>query len=306
MSSAHSQTNYPTRSVRIIVPSAPGGGTDISARLIAQHLTKVLGQNFYIENRAGAGQMIGIEAVAHAPPDGYTLLMAASTLAINPVMYKKVNYDVLRDLAPITLVASLPNILVVNAALPIRSVGDLIAAAKRNPGQLTYASAGIGTSPHMSMELFKSMGHVDILHLPYKGTAPGITDLMSGTVNIMMANMLTVRPHIESGALRPLAVTGLRRSLVMPNLPTVAESGVSQYEALNWYGFLAPAATSPSIISKLHAVILAAIETPEVRERLIAAGAEPVGDDPRMFSERIKADLEKWAATAKTAGITPQ
>jgi tripartite-type tricarboxylate transporter receptor subunit TctC len=306
LAAAHAQTDYPARPVRIIVPSAPGGGTDISARLIAQQLSKTLGQQFYVENRAGAGQMIGIETVAHAAPNGYSLLMAASTLAINPVMYKKVNYDVLRDLAPITLVASLPNILVVNASLPIRSVSDLIAAAKQNPGQLTYASAGIGTSPHMSMELFKSMSHTDILHLPYKGTTPGVTDLIAGTVNIMMANILTVRPHIESGSLRALGVTGLKRLPAMPELPTIAEAGVLQYEVLNWYGFLAPAGTPPVIIDRLQAEIAAALKIPEIRERLVAAGAEPVGDKPAAFSARIKADLEKWAATARSANITPQ
>jgi tripartite-type tricarboxylate transporter receptor subunit TctC len=303
---AQAQADYPNRAVRIVVPSAPGGGTDITARLLAQELSKTMGQSFVIENRPGAGQMIGISWVTQSDGDGYTLLMTASTLAINPAMYKKVSYDVFRDFAPITQVVALPNILVVNAALAAHSVREFIAMAKQRPGQLTYASAGIGTSPHMSMELFKSMAGVDILHVPYKGTTPGLTDLLSGTINAMMINVLTAMPHIRSGKLRALGVTGLKRLPDLPDVPTIAEAGVPGYEAINWYGLLAPAKTPIPIIQRLHAEVVKALDVPEVRAHIAADGAEPVGNTPDEFTQRIRTDMDKWAATARAAGITPR
>ncbi len=306
LGAAEAQSDYPTRPVRIIVPSAPAGGTDITARQIAQELSKTMGQPFHIENRPGAGQMIGIGAVAQADHDGYTLLMSASTLAINPAMYKKVTYDVFRDFAPITEVVALPNILVVNASLPARSVREFIDLAKQKPGQLSYASAGIGTSPHMSMELFKSMASVNILHVPYRGTTPGVTDLLAGTVNAMMVNVLTAMPHIQSGQLRALGVTGLTRLPSMPDVPTIAEAGVPGYEATNWYGLLAPAGTPEPIVQRLRAEVVKALALPELRAHIAADGAQPVGSTPAEFSEHIRVDMAKWAETARTAGIVPQ
>lgn len=303
---AEAQSGYPTRPVRIVVPSAPGGGTDITARLIAQELSKTMGQSFIVENRPGAGQMIGIGSVVQADHDGYTLLMTASTLAINPAMYKKLTYDVFRDFIPITQVVELPNILVVNASLPVHSVREFIDLAKQKPGQLTYASAGIGTSPHMSMELFKSMARLDILHVPYKGTTPGLTDLLAGTVNAMMVNVLTATPHIQSGRLRALGVTGLKRLPGMPDVPTISEAGVPGYEAINWYGLLAPAKTPEPIIQRLHAEVVKALALPEMKAHIAADGAEPIGNTPDEFSKRIRADMDKWAATAHAAGITPK
>jgi tripartite-type tricarboxylate transporter receptor subunit TctC len=297
------QTEYPSRPVRIVVPSAPAGGTDIVARVLAQQLSKSMGQQFFVENRPGAGQMLGIEAVAQAAPDGYTLLMAASTLAINPLMYKRVRYDAVRDFAPITQVASLPNVLVINPTRPIHSLAELIAAAKQKPGELTYASAGIGTSPHMGMELLKSMAEIDIQHIPHKGTAAALNDIVAGHVATMLASVISAKPQIDAGTLRALAVSGPRRVEGLHDIPTVAEAGVPNYEALQWYGLLAPAGTPPPIVTRLQTEIAHALKLPDVKERLAADGAEPVGSTPAEFAALIRSEIEKWAKVAKAANI---
>ena len=294
---------YPTRPVRFIVPSAAGGGTDIIARAISLKLAESLGQQFVVDNRPGAGQMIGIELAAKAPPDGHTILMAASTLAINPVMYKKVSYDPLRDFAPVTQAASLPNVLVVHPSLPVNSVAELIAYAKQRPGQLNFASAGIGTSPQMSIELLKSMAGIDMVHIPYKGTAPGVVDLLAGQVLVMAPNLLTALPHIKSGKLRALAVTSAKRTQALPEVPTVAESGLAGYDSTQWYGVLAPAGTPREIVTRLHDAIVRALRDAEVGKRLAADGAEPVGSSPEEFAAFIKSESEKWAKVATAAGI---
>jgi tripartite-type tricarboxylate transporter receptor subunit TctC len=237
------QAPYPTRPVRLLVPSSPGGGTDIIARIVGPKLSERLGQPVVIENRAGAGTMIGGEVVAKAPPDGYTLLLGISTLAINPAVYRKVPYNALTDFAPITLALSAPNILVVHPSLPVKNVQELVWFADARPGQLNYASAGTGTSPHLSMELFMSMTKLKMVHIPYKGSAPAMIDLVGGQVTAMAATMLTAMPHVRSGRLRALGVTGAHRSAIAPEIPTVAESGVKGYEAVQWYGMLAPAQT---------------------------------------------------------------
>jgi tripartite-type tricarboxylate transporter receptor subunit TctC len=303
---AAAQSAYPSKPVRFIVPSAAGGGTDIIARAIAQKLSEALGQQFVVENKPGAGQMIGIEAAARSPADGHTLLMAASTLAINPIMYKKVSYDPLRDFAPITQAASLPNVLVVNPSLPVASVRDLIALAKREPGRLAYASAGVGTSPQMSIELLKSMAGIDMLHVPYKGTTPGVVDLLAGQVQLMTPNVLTALPHIKAGKLRALAVTSGKRSDALPDVPTIAEAGVPGYESVQWYGVLAPAGTPRDIVQRLYTEIAKALRAGDVRERLAADGAEPVGNTPEEFAAFIRAEIGKWAKVAKAAGIQPE
>jgi tripartite-type tricarboxylate transporter receptor subunit TctC len=297
---------YPSKPVRFIVPSSAGGGTDIVARAIAQKLSEALGQQFVVENKPGAGQMIGLEAAARAPADGHTLVMSASTLAINPVMYRKVPYDPVRDFAPITQAASLPNVLVVHPSLPVKSVAELIALAKREPGRIAYASAGIGTSPQMSVELLKSLAGIDMLHVPYKGTGPGVVDLLAGQVGVMAPNVLTALPHIKAGRLRALAVTSARRSEVLPDVPTVAETGVAGYESVQWYGVLAPAGTPRDIVQRLHAEISRALHAKDVRERLAADGAEPVGSSPEEFAAFIRAEIAKWARVAKAAGIQPE
>ena len=298
--------SYPTKPVRFIVPSAVGGGTDIIARAIALKLGESLGQQYLVDNRPGAGQMIGIELAAKSPADGYTILMAASTLAINPIMYKKVPYDPVRDFAPITQAATLPNVLVVHPSLPVKSVAELIAYAKAHPGQLNFASAGIGTSPQMSIELLKSMAGIDMVHIPYKGTSPGVVDLLAGQVLVMAPNLLTALPHIKSGKLRALAVTSVRRSVALPDVPTVAEAGLPGYDSTQWYGVLAPAGTQREIVARLHDEIARALRDAEVGKRLAADGAEPVGSSPEEFAAFIKSESEKWAQVAKAAGIQPE
>jgi tripartite-type tricarboxylate transporter receptor subunit TctC len=294
---------YPTKPVRFIVPSAAGGGTDIIARAVSLKLSETFGQQFVVDNRPGAGQMIGIELAAKSPPDGHTILMAASTLAINPVMYKKVPYDPVRDFAPITQAASLPNVLVVHPSLPVKSVAELIAYARQRPGELNFASAGIGTSPQMSIELLKSMAGIDMVHIPYKGTAPGVVDLLAGQVLVMAPNLLTALPHIKSGKLRALAVTSSKRSQALPDVPTVAESGLAGYDSTQWYGVLAPAGTPREIVSRLHDAIVHALRDAEVGKRLAADGAEAVGSSPEEFAAFIKSESEKWSKVAAAAGI---
>src|SRR3989475_4659103 len=237
------QTDYPSRPVRIVVPSPPGGGTDIVARVLAQHFSRGFGQPFFVENKAGAGNMIGIESVARAAPDGYTLLMVASTLALNSVLYKKVSYDPVRDFAPITLAASAPNILIVHPALPARSLAEFIALAKDKPGQLTYGTPGIGTSPHMSMELLKSMAGVDLQHRPHRGPPPATSEMTNRQIKARFCNAISAPPQVDAGRVRALAVSGPRRLEGLPDLPAVAEAGVPKYEAMQWYGLVAPAGT---------------------------------------------------------------
>jgi len=288
--------------VRLVVPSSPGGGTDILARVLAQKMSETFGQQFVVENRPGAGQVIGIEAVARSAPDGYTLLMAASAIVINEVLYAKPPYDTLRDFAPVTLGASLPNILVVHPALPVKSVRELIVLAKTRAGQLNYSSAGSGTSPHLSMELFRLMAGITLTHIPYKGSGPATVDLLAGQVQLSMPNVLTALPHIKGGKLRGLGVTSSKRATGLPDIPAIAET-LPGYEAIQWYGILAPAGTSRDIVGKLQAEIARILVLPEVKDRLAADGADAVGSRPDEFAAYIRAELAKWGKVVKTAGI---
>ena len=299
------QSDYPARPVRIVVPSPPSGGTDIIGRVLAQHFTSAFGQPFVVENRAGAGNMIGIETVARAAPDGHTLLMAPSTLALNSVLYRKVSYDPIRDFAPITLAATAPNVLIVNIELPVRSLTELIALAKQKPNQLSYGTPGVGTSPHMAMELLKSMAGIDLQHVPYRGTAPALTDVMGGQIACMFSNALTPRPQIDAGRVRALAVSGPVRIEALPGVPPVAEI-VKGYEAMQWYGLLAPAGTSSAIVARLNAEALKALRSQEMKERLALDGAEPAGTTPAEFGALIRSELEKWTRVAQAAGIEKQ
>ena len=305
-SPAAAQSDFPSKPVKIIVPSAPGGGTDIAARVLAQHLSQAMGQQFFIDNRPGAGNMIGIEAAARSAPDGYTLLMTASTLSINQLTYKKVLYDAVRDFAPISLVVSLPSVLVVHPSVPARSLAELVALAKQKPDQLTYASAGIGTNPHLSMELLKTMTGIEIRHIPYRGVGPALNDLVAGQVGILIAGVLTTKPQVDAGTVRGLAVTGLKRVEALPDVPTVAEAGIANYEALQWYGLLAPAGTPAPIITRLHAETAKAVRSAEMKERLAADGADPVANTPAEFAAHIKEEMRKWAEVARAAKIEPQ
>ena len=301
-SEAFAQSDYPTRPVRIVVNSAPGGGTDILARVVAAHLSKG-GQNFFVENRGGGGGIIGIESVINAPRDGYTLLMTPSTVAVLPVVTKQARYDAAKDLAAITQVAGISNVLVVHPDVPAKTLGELIARAKAKPGTLNYGSAGAGSSPHMSMELLKHMAGIDLQHIPFKGTGPAMTEVLSGRIAALFSNMLTGKPLIEAGKLRALAVSGPKRVMALPEVPTVAEAGVPGYSALQWYGLLAPAGTPKEIIDKLQVAVAEALRAPDVRERLAQDGAEPVGGASADFAVLIKADLEKWSTIARAANI---
>lgn len=298
--------DYPARAIRIVVPSSPGGGTDILARQIAAKLTERFGQQVIVDNRPGAGQMIGLELVAKAAPDGYTLVLAATPLAINTVLFKKVPYDPLRDFSPVTQVAAMPNLLVAHPALPAHTLKQLIALAKARPGELSYASSGIGTGPHLAMELFKSMAGVKIEHVPYKGTSPAMVDTISGHVQLLMSTLLPPLPHLKPGRLRALGVTAAARLASLPDVPTVAEGGVPGYEVVGWYGLAAPANTPRAIVTKLQSEIAAILQAPETREKLAAEGADPVGSTPEQFGAFIKAEIEKWGKVVKTAGIPLQ
>jgi tripartite-type tricarboxylate transporter receptor subunit TctC len=300
------QAGYPSKPVRMVVPSSAGGGTDIVARIMAPELSKRLGQQVVIDNRPGAGTMIGIEVAAKSPPDGYTLLMGLSTLAINSALYKKVPYDPRHDFAPITQAVSSASIIVVHPSVPVHSVKALIAFARARQGQLNYASAGTGTYPHMTMELFLSMANLKMVHIPYKGTGPAMIDMVAGQVATMAATILTGMPQIRAGRLRPLGITSAARSPIVPDIPTVAEAGLPGFESVQWYGMLAPARTPKDIVTRLHAEATRVLQQPEIKARFAADGADLVGSTPEEFTRYIESELTKWAKVAREAGIQPE
>jgi tripartite-type tricarboxylate transporter receptor subunit TctC len=300
---ALAQPNCPSRPVRIIVASEAGGGTDIVARILAERLTQSMGQPFIIENRPGAGGLIGIELSGRAPNDGYTLLTVASNITILPVTNKNAKYNLVRDFAPISQLINSPSVLLVNPGLSVNSVSDFIAAAKAKPGELSYASAGIGTQPHMGMELLAVMTGIGIQHISYKGVAPAMTDVIGGRVLSMLGNLISAKSQIDGGQLRGLAVSGLRRSSVLPDLPTVSEAGVPGYEAIQWFGLFAPAGTPAPILARLHRETVHALASAEMQKRMAADGTETVGNTPAEFTAQIKAELEKWDKVARAANI---
>ena len=300
------QAPYPSKPIRVIVPSSAGGGTDIIARIVSPKLNERLGQQIVIENRPGAGTMIGGDVAAKAPPDGYTLLMCVSTLATNPVIYRKVPYNALTDFAPITLVMTAPNLLVVHPSLPIKTVKELIWFAQARPGELNYGSAGAGTGPHLSMELFMSMAKIKMVHIPYKGSAPAMIDLLGGQVVTMASTMLTGLPHVRTGRLRALGVTGVKRNAAAPDVPTIAEAGLPGYEAVQWYGMLAPANTSKDIVARLNREMVAILQTADVKDRFANDGGEAAPTTPEEFGRYIRSESEKWMRVAKAAGIKPE
>jgi tripartite-type tricarboxylate transporter receptor subunit TctC len=301
---AAAQERYPQKPLRIVVPFAPGGSTDIIARLIGERLASALGQPVVIENRAGAAGNIGAEAVARSAPDGYTLLMATTgVMAINNALYKNMNYDAAMDFDYVVFVASITNVLIVAADSPLQNVAGLIAEAKRSPGKLTFASAGAGASTHMSAELFKIMAGVDLLHVPYKGSGPALPDVITGRVSMMFENMPGAMPHIRAGTVRALAVTGLRRTSALPEVPTLTESGIVGYESLSWSGIAVPAGTPRDVIARLNREINAILATPEMRQKFVDQGAEAVGGTPEAFAEHAKRERDKWSRVIRDASI---
>jgi tripartite-type tricarboxylate transporter receptor subunit TctC len=294
--------DYPTKPVRIIVSLAPGGGVDTTGRLIGQKFTEAWGQQVVVENRPGAGGTIATEVVARSAPDGYTLLMTSVGHAITPSLYK-LPYDAVKDFAPITLVVLAPSVLVVHPSLPVKSVRELIAFAKARPNQLLFSSAGNGSPQHLAAELLKLMTGASFVHIPYKGTAPSITDLIGGRVSVSAASVISTMPHVNAGRLRALAVISAKRSQGVPQLPTVAEGGVPGFEVDTWYGLFAPAGTPNQIIAGLNQETGRALAQMEVKEKMLSMGLDPVGDSSEHFAAYVRSEVEKWSKVVRSANI---
>lgn len=295
--------NFPLRPMRLIIPFPPGGGTDIMGRMLAQRLIDAFGTQVVVDNRGGAAGIIGTEMAARANPDGHTLMIGSvSTICINPSLHKNLAFDPVKDLAPISLVASTPSMLVVGSALPVKSVKDLIALARAKPGQLLYATPGSGSSSHLGTELFKQVAGVNIQHVPYKGTGPAVTDLISGQVSMFITNMPSVLPMVKAGRVRALAVTSLQRSTLVPELPTVAESGIPGFEVIVWYGVLAPAAVPRPLLARLNQEVRKMSGMQDVKDKLALQGAEVMSSTPEEFARRIRDDLTKWGKIVRDSG----
>jgi len=297
--------DYPSRPIRIIVPYAPGGGADTVARIVARRVSDTIGQPMVIENRTGAGSILGTDAVAKAEPDGYTLLLGQSgPISINPAVYKDLRYDPVKDFAPVTMTTAYPYILVVNAKLPARSLQEFVALAKSQPGAMNYGTTGIGAANHLVAELFNGKAGLKMTHIPYRGTALAVGDLVAGQVTMVFGDPISVLPHMQSGSLRALAVTSLQRSAVAPEVPTVAESGFPGFDALAWHGILAPAKTPPAIVKKLHAEIVSALKHPETQALLVKQAMQTVGNTPEEFAAFIGNDIAIWKAVAAEADVS--
>jgi len=297
--------SYPVNPIRFVVPYPPGGASDITARIIGQKLTEAWGQPVVIENRPGANGNLAVEHVAKSPADGYTMLMGnVGPNAISPILYPNLPYHAVTSFAPVTLTTTVPIVLLVAPSLPVKNVKELIAYAKANPNKLNFASAGNGSSNHLTGELFKSTVGIDIVHVPYKGDAPALTDLMGGQVSMMFTTVVAAMPHIKSGRLQALAVASAKRIATMPNLPTVAESGVPGFDSSSWGGILLPAGTPKEIIAKMHATVVTILAMPDVKLRLSDLGAEVVGNTPEEFGSYIKSEMAKWGKVVKTSGAS--
>jgi len=294
---------YPAKPIRLLVGYAPGGATDIIARTIAAKLQESLGQPVIVENRPGATSNIATEMVVKAPPDGYTLLLGTIANATNMTAYKNPGYDTLRDLTPITQTMSAPSVLAVHPSVPAKSLRELIALAKAQPGKLTYASSGTGGSPHLAGELLKLRAGIDLLHIPYKGATPGMTDLLGGQVTMSFQTALSAIPHLQSGKLNVIAVAATKRMTLLPNVPTMAEAGLPDFEVSSWNGLFAPAKTPPEIIARLHQATVKVLALPEVRDKLAAQGAESVGSTPEEFRAYVRAEIDKWARVIRASGM---
>ena len=299
---AYAQGNYPSKPITIVVPFSPGGATDIMSRTLAERLKNRMGQPVIVENKPGAGTMIASEHVAKAAPDGHTVLLAASSLGIAPALYSKVNYDPVKDFTPISLVASVVHVLSVHPSVPAKNVAELVTWAKANPTKANYGSVGAGTSTHLESELFNTMAGVKMEHVPYKGSAPALLDLVGGNINVMFDAYASSKPFISDNKIRLLAVTTAQRSKLLPNVPTVAESGLPGYEAMPWLGFVAPANTPAPVVNKFHAELMEVLKEPAVQEKFQSLGLEIIGNNPTEFSEFIKKDIVKWAKVVKDSG----
>ena len=294
--------DYPNKAIRFVVPFAPGGGTDIIGRVIAQALIETLGQPVVVDNRGGAGSTLGTEIVAKSPTDGYTILFGNISLAFNATLYTKLRYDTIRDLAPISLSAVQPNILVVHPGLPAKNLREFIELARANPGKYNYASAGTGSGTHLAAELLKLQTRIDIVHVPYKGTGPALTDLLGGQINMMVSTFASALPHVKSGRMRALGVTTAKRSPATPDVPTLIEGGVAGYDYSTWYGLLAPAGTAKTIIDKLNAANRKVLTRDDIKQKLESQGVDPVFNTPAEFSAYIKSETEKWGKVVKATG----
>lgn len=301
-STANAQT-YPERPIRMVLPFPPGGVTDLLARALAEKLTPRLGQPVVVDNKSGAGTVLASDLVARAPADGYTVLMAASSLGTAPLLYEKVGYDAIKSFAPITQVASVVHVLVVNPNLPVKSVAELVAYAKQNPGKLNYGSTGAGTSTHLEAELFKSMSSTFMVHIPYRGSGPALVDLVAGQTTVMFDAFGSSGPFIKAGKLRALAVTTAKRSSSTPELPTVAESGLPGYEAMPWLGLVAPAGTPQAVVDRLHREVNEVLKDPELRERFKGWGLDIIGNTPSEFSAFLRRDIDQWTKVISSAKI---
>lgn len=303
---AQSAAAYPTRPVRLVVPFAPGGTNDAIARIIAEKLASRLGQPFVVDNRGGANMVIGCEIVARANADGHTILIVGAGYAVNPSLRKKLPYDSLRDFAPIGLVVTGPYVMVVHPSVPAKTVGEFISWAKARPGQVNYASTGTGSPPHLAAELFMAMAHIDMQHIPYKGGGAVLPDLLAGRVSLFFGSVSTLKPHVQAGRLRGIAVTTTKRSPAMPELPTFIESGLKGYEVTGWYGLLAPGKTPPAIIDRLNRELQRVLDDADARKRLAQRGLEPAPGNAADFSELIRSEIPKWAKVMRAAGVKPQ
>jgi tripartite-type tricarboxylate transporter receptor subunit TctC len=294
---------WPTRNVRLVVPFTPGGGIDAIGRIVGARLSEIWGQQVVVENKPGAGANIGIEFVARSAPDGYTMLIAAGGLTVNKFLFDKINYDPIADFSPVTLICHYPNLLIVPKDSSLRSVGDIIAQAKATPGKLTFASPGHGTSPHMCGELFKYLAKVNLIHVPYRGAAPGYTDLIAGRVDLTFAVMASGLPLVQAGQVRALGVSTATRQQAVPDVPTIAEAGVPGYDTSSWFAFVVPARTPPEIVRKLNSDIVAVLAEPAIKARLDKLGVVIVGSTPDALGAHLKEEMDKWGPVIKAANI---
>jgi len=297
------QEAWPSRPIRFILPFPPGGGTDILGRLIAERLSASLGQPVVTENRGGAGGNVGAEAAARSSPDGYTIVLVAPSLAISPTLYSKINYDPVKDFAPVSLVATVPNVMITQASLPVQSLQEFIAFAKAKPGALNFGSGGAGTSNHLAGELFNIVTGAKLVHIPYKGVNLAMQDVLAGNVHLVFIGIPAAAPHIKAGKLRALALVAPQRSSALPDVPTVAEAGLRDFEVTTWYGVLAPAGTPRSVISRLNAELVKIMHSPDLKEKLAATGTDPLTSTPEEFAAYIQREIVKWGEVVRKAGV---